>query len=304
MDLGRLLRPRSIAVIGGREAARVVHQCDRIGFGGRVHAVNPHRREIAGRRCVARIEDLPEAPDAAFVAVPRERTVDVVRALAGLGAGGAVCYASGFSESGAPGAALQRQLLDAAGEMPVLGPNCYGLLDYLDGVALWPDQHGGRARERRVALLAQSSHLAPHLTMVARGFPRGYGVPPGNQARQAPGVGEHVEAGTGKPAGQDGGAGAPEPGGGQGAAGANGADCDGGQESRARGNHRVGTSGSGVRVGAGAGRSRTSIASAQPRAWARRPSSLKCTPSWRYSGPSSSVLGPANTSGSSSITHC
>ena len=29
--------------------------------------------------------------------------------------------------------------------MPIIGPNCYGFVNYLDGAPLWPDQHGGAA---------------------------------------------------------------------------------------------------------------------------------------------------------------
>lgn len=73
-----------------------------------------------------------------FIAVSRRKTIEVVRALAERGAGGVVCYASGFAEVG--GLILQEKLVEAAGEMALMGPNCYGLLNYLDGVALWPDQ--------------------------------------------------------------------------------------------------------------------------------------------------------------------
>ena len=66
---------------------------------------------------------------------------------------------------------MQRELVQAAGEMPVLGPNCYGLLNYLDGVPLWPDQHGGRRVSRGVALICQSSNIALNLTMQQRGLP-------------------------------------------------------------------------------------------------------------------------------------
>ncbi len=74
--------------------------------------------------------------------------LDAVAALAAKGAGGAICYASGFAETGEQGLAVQRRLLAAAGEMALLGPNCYGLLDYLHGAALWPVAHGGRQVER------------------------------------------------------------------------------------------------------------------------------------------------------------
>ena len=49
-----------------------------------------------------------------------------------------------FAEVGGEGIVLQEQLLQAMGEVALVGPNCYGLLNYLDGVALWPDQHGGQ----------------------------------------------------------------------------------------------------------------------------------------------------------------
>ena len=137
--LGRLLRPRTIAVIGGTAARRVAEQCDRAGFPGEIWPVHPTRRTVAGRAAYASVAALPAAPDAAFVGVNRQATVACVAALSELGAGGAICYASGFREA-ADGDALQSELLAAAGDMPVIGPNCYGLLNYLDGVPIWPDQ--------------------------------------------------------------------------------------------------------------------------------------------------------------------
>ena len=106
--------------------------------------------------------------------------------LGGFGAGGAVCFASGFAEAeaeDAAGAALQAQLVAAAGEMPVLGPNCYGFVNALDRVAIWPDQHGMRPVARGVAILAQSSNIAINLTMQKRGLPIAYMVACGNQAQ-------------------------------------------------------------------------------------------------------------------------
>ena len=104
-----------------------------------------------------------------------------VRALALHDTGGAVCYASGFLES-IDGGALQKALVEAAGEMPIVGPNCYGLVNYLDGVPLWPDQQGGRRLdpgERGVAILTQSSNIGVSLTMQQRGLPVAYLVTAG-----------------------------------------------------------------------------------------------------------------------------
>lgn len=184
--LDRLLRPQTIAVFGGREARRVIEQCDRMGFAGKIWPVHPKLDEVLGRRCYRSVADLPSAPDAAFVGVNRMLTVEIVRGLSEAGAGGAVCYASGFSEAMAEladGAELQQALLSAAGGMPILGPNCYGLINGLDGALLWPDQHGMRRIEKGVAILTQSSNIAINLTMQTRGLPIAYMVTAGNQAQ-------------------------------------------------------------------------------------------------------------------------
>lgn len=184
--LDRLLRPQTIAVFGGREARRVIEQCDRMGFSGEIWPVHPKLDEVLGRRCYRSLSDLPSAPDAAFVGVNRTLTVEIVRSLSRAGAGGAVCYASGFSEAMAEladGAELQQALLEAAGDMPILGPNCYGLINGLDGALLWPDQHGMKRIECGVAILTQSSNIALNLTMQTRGLPIAYVVTAGNQAQ-------------------------------------------------------------------------------------------------------------------------
>lgn len=191
-NLGRLMRPRHIAVIGGQEAEVVIRQCESVGYAGTIWPVNPKRDTIAGRPCFASLEDLPEAPDAAFVGVPARITPGVVAELASLGAGGAVCYAAGFAERGAEGAALQQALIEAAGDMALVGPNCYGLLNYLDGAALWPDGHGGRGVERGVALVMQSGNIALNMTMQHRGVPISYVVSVGNQACLS--IGDYVDA--------------------------------------------------------------------------------------------------------------
>lgn len=187
MNLKRLLRPRSIAVFGGHEAANLIAQCDRMGYTGEIWPVNPRREELGGRHCFRDIADLPAVPDAAFIGVNRSTCIELVGELSRIGAGGAVVYASGFAETrgdGDEGTDLQRRLVAAAGDMPLLGPNCYGFINYLDGAPLWPDQHGGRRVGRGVAILAQSSNLVINLTMQQRGLPIAYVVTVGNQAQQ------------------------------------------------------------------------------------------------------------------------
>jgi acyl-CoA synthetase (NDP forming) len=170
-SLQRLLAPRSMAVVGGRVAEVVVRQSRAIGYDGEIWPVHPSRTSLAGVPCYRDLDELPGVPDAAFLAVPREQTVATVARLARLGTGGAVCHASGFAEAGEHGAALQRELVEAAGDMALVGPNCLGFLNYLDGAALWSEQHGGCRVERGVAVIAQSGNIAETLTMQRRSLP-------------------------------------------------------------------------------------------------------------------------------------
>jgi len=185
--LERLFRPRSIAVIGGGAWCRtVIEQCRKMGFEGDLWPVHPKAVEVAGVAVFATISDLPAVPDASFIGVNRIQTIEIVAKLARMGAGGAVCFASGFLEAAAEdaqGADLQRQLLAAAKDMPILGPNCYGFINYLDGALMWPDQHGGIRTDRGVALITQSSNMAINLTMQKRALPLAYVVTAGNQAQ-------------------------------------------------------------------------------------------------------------------------
>lgn len=183
--LARMLRPASVLVAGGEEAAEVIRQCRRLGWDGPLWALHPHRETIEGVRCVRKPAELPGVPDAAFLAVPPEATIALVGELAARGAGGAVCYASGFAEAGDTGSERQRRLIEAAGTMAIVGPNGYGFIDYLHGFALWPDRHGAAplaAGERGVAIVTQSGNLALNLTMQRRHLPIARVVAIGNAA--------------------------------------------------------------------------------------------------------------------------
>ncbi len=178
--LDRLLRPRHIAVLGAGWALNVIEQCCRMGFRGPVWPVHPTKTEIGGLKAYASLADLPEAPDATFIGVNRFATIDVVTELVAMGAGGAICFASGWEEAGE--AELQDRLIAAAGAMPILGPNCYGVINYLDGALLWPDQHGGVRVESGVALVSQSSNIVINMGMQQRGLPVAYVACLGNAA--------------------------------------------------------------------------------------------------------------------------
>ena len=186
-DLNRLFKPAAIAVIGGGAwCAQVIRQSREMGYTGDIWPVHPKQAEVEGLKAYPSISELPGVPDAAFVGVNRYLTLEIVATLSAAGAGGAVCFASGFSEAAAEdqsGDDLQAQLISAAGDMPILGPNCYGFINALDGALLWPDQHGCTRVDRGVAILTQSSNIAINLTMQQRGLPVAYTVTCGNMAQ-------------------------------------------------------------------------------------------------------------------------
>ena len=180
-NLGRLLNPRHIAFIGGDDAEIGARQCYEL-FDGEVWGVNPRRETLAGVACYKNIEDLPEAPDAVFLATPRSATVDSVRRLSEMGAGGVACFTAGYGELGEKGALDEKRLIKAAGDMALVGPNCYGLINYTSRAILWPFGAGSQRCTKGAALIMQSGMIPANLTMNDRSVPISYVVSAGNQA--------------------------------------------------------------------------------------------------------------------------
>jgi acyl-CoA synthetase (NDP forming) len=185
-NLVRLLSPRSIAFVGGTIAEMAITRTLELGYDGEIWPVHPTRGEIAGFQTYASIDELPGVPDSAYIAIRRELTIEAVKQLADAGAGGCVCYAAGFAEMGDEGQALQDQLVAAAGNMPLVGPNCFGFVNYLDRTALWPYLFGGQPTERGVALISQSGNIAMNLTMNNRSVSFTHVIGAGNQAVLGP----------------------------------------------------------------------------------------------------------------------
>jgi len=185
--LSRFFSPGAITVIGGGAwCEAVVRQCRATGFTGPIWPVHPKKSEVGCEPAFPDLAALPGVPDAAFIGVNRALTVKMAGALSAMGCGGAVCFAAGFSEAVselADGDDLQAELVEAAGDMRVLGPNCYGIVNALDGVALWPDRHGMSPVESGVAVIGQSSNVLINLTMQRRGLPLAAVVAAGNQAQ-------------------------------------------------------------------------------------------------------------------------
>ncbi|WP_047474518.1 acetate--CoA ligase family protein, partial [Delftia sp. ZNC0008] len=143
-DLSRLIRPRSIALvgasdrpqsIGGRTLANLIDHSAPV---GELYLVNPTKTELRGRRCWPSIASLPETPDVAVIAVPAANVLGVVQECAARRVPFAIILTSGFGEAGEEGERAQEQLKDiaAAAGMRIYGPNCPGLTNVNQGLGM------------------------------------------------------------------------------------------------------------------------------------------------------------------------
>tara|TARA_B100000959_G_scaffold179809_1_gene188066 strand:+ start:8116 stop:10173 length:2058 start_codon:yes stop_codon:yes gene_type:complete len=180
-DLHRLISPKSIAVVGNRGADFAIKESKKLGFNHQIWAVHPTLDKLEGIQCYRDIKDLPEPPDATFIAVNAESAINIVSDLKSMGGGGAVLYASGFGEVGEEGAKRNQRLVEAADGMPLIGPNCYGFINSLDRVALWPDVNGCEPVSEGVAIITQSGNIGLNMTMQSSGLPIAYMFTLGNQ---------------------------------------------------------------------------------------------------------------------------
>lgn len=139
--IARLLKPRSVAVIGAsadaaKTAGRPVAYLRKHGFTGEIYPVNPRVSSIDGLTCYPDIASIPGTPDVAIVLLGAERAHQAVRELAAKGTAAAIVLASGYTETGEEGARRQQQLIEAAGNMRILGPNTIGLVNLTDNIVL------------------------------------------------------------------------------------------------------------------------------------------------------------------------
>ena len=191
--MDRLLRPRSIAIVGASPTpsslgASVLANLESAGYSGQIHLINPKRNEIHGRPCLPSVDALPEGVDCAVLAIPRAGVLDAVAACGRRGVGGVIIFSAGFAESGPEGRAEQEKLAAIARThgMIVEGPNCLGMVNFIDGVPLTfvltaPARH---AVARGVAVASQSGAMAAvvGVSLRKREIDISFSVSTGNEA--------------------------------------------------------------------------------------------------------------------------
>lgn len=179
--VARLIRPRSVAVIGAsadpnKTSGRPVLFLQKHGFAGAIYPVNPKVERIGELTCYRDIEALPCVPDVGIVLLGAERAHLAVRELARKGAAAAIVLAAGYTETGEEGALRQKELLEAAGSMRILGPNTIGLVNLTDNIVL--SASGALAMDHfpagSIGLVSQSGGILGAL--LSRAAARGIGL--------------------------------------------------------------------------------------------------------------------------------
>jgi acyl-CoA synthetase (NDP forming) len=203
IDIARLMRPRSLAIVGispepGSPGGGVLENLERYHYGGEIHLVSRNRREVKGRPCVASIDDLPEGVDTVLLMTPRPAIEPAISACARRRVGGVIIFAAGFAEAGGEWSAAQERIAAVARDagMALCGPNCLGIMNYVDGIPLTfsPQQPppytpplAGEGREGAapsVSIVAQSGGLSSILrtALLAKNLPVAFAVSTGNEA--------------------------------------------------------------------------------------------------------------------------
>jgi len=190
-ELDRLVAPKSIAIVGAspRAGSFGLRTLENLAnFRGAVWPVNAKYPKIGDYACYPSLASLPGKPDLVALVVPREGVEGALKEAAAAGAGGVVVYASGYGEMARDeGAAEQRRLSDIAraARMPMLGPNCMGLVNHElgVGVSFIPEYSKMPRRVGPIAFVSQSGALGYCLAQAAeRGLGYRYFFSVGNSS--------------------------------------------------------------------------------------------------------------------------
>ena len=184
-DLARLFAPRSVALVGATDhpssfGGRVFRAMLKFGYPGKIYPVNPRLREIHGLACYPGIRDLPETPDHAGIIVSAERVFDVLADCAARGVPFATVFTAGFAETATAGGRERQARLVAfarASGMRIMGPNCNGVINFVDRFAMTSTGAIGGARREagNVGVVSHSGGLG-QITVMWRAQMAGLGI--------------------------------------------------------------------------------------------------------------------------------
>jgi len=192
-ELSRLLDPESVAIIGvsenpSRIGGRLFKYLTRHGYQGRLALVNPKYEQLNGVACYPSVSDIPVPIDCALIAVPEKYVLSVLKECADSDVGSAVIFSSGFGEMGRSGKEAQNQIKELARtkNLKICGPNCIGLINFNNHIALSFSQllEIETLRPGNIGFISQSGALGGSLVNRAQDSKIGlsYFISSGNEA--------------------------------------------------------------------------------------------------------------------------
>jgi acetyltransferase len=161
--LDAIFNPKSVALVGATDRAgsvgrNVLWNLLSSPFGGTIYPVNKNRTNILGIRTYPSMSALPEVPDLVVITTPASSVPQVLRESVEIGVPGGIVISAGFKETGAPGIALEREIMEiVSGKMRIIGPNCLGVMNPVKG--LNATFAATVARPGKVAFMSQSGAL-------------------------------------------------------------------------------------------------------------------------------------------------
>ena len=175
MSIERLLKPSSVAVVGATEklgiGGSVCSNLAKSDFAQHVYFINPKREEVFGKKCFRALPEIPELIDLTVICVPQSAVPDVLEEVSHVGCHAAVCFASGYSETGtAEGRRNEEQLVQLCREKEIalMGPNCAGFLNYVKAVPAFGLDISEIKGHGQIGLISQSGQIC--LTMLDMGL--------------------------------------------------------------------------------------------------------------------------------------
>ncbi|MDP8224675.1 MAG: CoA-binding protein [Candidatus Lernaella stagnicola] len=172
-QMDQLCYPRSVAIMGASQSfikwgSLLTANLLKGGFEGQVYPIHNSAERILDRPAYKHIQDCPGPVDLAFITLPREKAVDAMRECAVSGVKNVVVVTSGFSETGAEGAALEKELVGIAREAGIrlLGPNTMGMISTrqklcMTGSVSTPPSGG-------ISMISQSGNLGAQVMLWAQ----------------------------------------------------------------------------------------------------------------------------------------
>ena len=184
-DLTRFFAPRSVALLGATEdlskfGGRCIRQMTNFGYAGTIYPINPKRETVFGFKCYPSVSALPETPDHVGIVLPAQAVPGALEQCVALDVPFATVFSSGFGETGTDeGRRLQKRIVEIAraGGIRVMGPNCNGLINFVDAFALTSTAtiNGPRRPAGDIGIVSQSGG-AGQINVMWRAHQAGLGI--------------------------------------------------------------------------------------------------------------------------------